>query len=44
MIEFSLYEVSYGRHKVLVEDPDILKELVMQILSRTSEVTIRKEE
>ena len=44
MIEFPLYEVSYGRHKVLVDDPNILKEVVIQILEHSSEITIRKEE
>lgn len=43
MIEFPLYKISYGHHEVLTEDPAILKELVMQILERTDEITIKKE-
>ncbi len=43
MIDFPLYKISYGHHEVLVEDPAILKELVMQILKGSDRVVIKKE-
>lgn len=44
MIDFPLYKISYGHHEVLVDDPNILKEVVIQILEHSSEITIRKED
>ena len=44
MIEFPLYKI-YDEHdnEILVEDPDLLKELVVHLLEDNNEITIRKE-
>lgn len=42
MIEFPLYKIHYGRHHVECEDPDILQELVMQILQHSDRIIIEE--
>lgn len=45
MKEFPLYKI-YDEHnnEILVEDPDLLKELVIHLLGDNNEVTIRRED
>ncbi|KFN87439.1 hypothetical protein H702_07205 [Streptococcus equinus JB1] len=43
MIDFPLYVISNGYTELPVEDPDLLKELVIHILETNKEITIRRE-
>lgn len=44
MIEFPLYKITDEyNNEILVEDPAIMQELVLQLLADNDEVVIRKE-
>lgn len=45
MINFPLYRiVDEHNNEILVEDPDLLKELVVHLLENNNEITIRRED
>lgn len=45
MINFPLYKISdEHNNEFLVEDPDLLKELVVHLLENNNEITIRRED
>lgn len=43
MIKFPLYKITCNNDEILTEDPDIVRELVIQLLTDNDEITIRKE-